>query len=101
MHASLDLLLDTGIEAIERHVLNTCEAIARGMRARGWTVVAREGEQRSALVSATHPELTLESVRGSLLEQRVVVTVRDGFLRVSPHLYTTTEDVERLLDCLA
>ena len=36
-----------------------------------------------------------------LAEEKVFVSVRGGSVRVSPHLYNTEEDVERLFSVLA
>jgi len=40
-------------------------------------------------------------VAARLAEQKVYVSVRGDSLRVSPHLYNTAADVDRLLEVLA
>lgn len=32
-----------------------------------------------------------------LIENRVVVSLREGAIRVAPHFYNSTEDIDRLL----
>jgi selenocysteine lyase/cysteine desulfurase len=48
------------------------------------------------------PEEAMTRVPGCLGEQNVFVGVRGATgLRISPHLYTTKEDVHRLLDAVS
>ena len=96
--AALDVLLRIGPPTIEARIAALTEMIASGLQARGWQVVSPRGAgQTSALVSAVHPDFDMELVRHTLLEHHVACAVRDGFLRLAPHVYTTPADVEHLL----
>jgi selenocysteine lyase/cysteine desulfurase len=101
LDASLELLLRIGPAEIEARIGSLTSLIADGLQARGWQVVSPRGAgQTSALVSAVHPSLDLETVRRGLLAAHVVCAVREGLLRISPHVYNTPQDVERLLATL-
>ena len=52
----------------------------------------------SGIVTVEAPDA--EAVRQRLVDAGVVVSVRNGLLRVSPHWYTTQADVDRLVDAL-
>jgi selenocysteine lyase/cysteine desulfurase len=101
LDAALGLLLECGMAAVEARIAALTEMIADGLSARGWRVISPRGAgQTSALVSAVHPSLDLEGVRHTLFEHHAVCTVREGFLRISPHVYNTPADVDRLLASL-
>lgn len=45
-------------------------------------------------------ELNINTLRENLKENKVVVSFRGSSIRVSPHLYNTEEDIEKLFSCL-
>ena len=45
-------------------------------------------------------EININKVRENLKENKVVVSFRGSSIRVSPHLYNTEDDIEKLLSCL-
>lgn len=49
---------------------------------------------------ARSPELTVELYR-KLLKEKIFVSLREGRIRVSPHLFNSTQDIDRLLSVLA
>jgi len=102
LDAALDVLFEIGPAQVETRIAVLTEQIATGLHARGWRVISPRGPgQTSALVSATHPQLDVESVRQKLFEHHVACAVRQGALRISPHVYNTSDDVEQLLRSLA
>ncbi len=64
---------------------------------RGWTVnTPHRAEERTGWVGIDVPEAA--RVQQRLLERRIIVDHRPGCgLRVSAHLYTTDEEIERFL----
>jgi selenocysteine lyase/cysteine desulfurase len=92
MRESLRLLNGFGSDERERLALAAAGAIADGLAARGYEV---SGD--SAIVSARHPEVDAEEIAVKLRAARVACTEVGGRLRVSPHFYTTDEDVTALL----
>jgi selenocysteine lyase/cysteine desulfurase len=40
-------------------------------------------------------------VRQRLWDQDVILSVRHGWLRIAPHVYTSEQDLERLISALA
>lgn len=99
--ASLELLLEHGIEAVERRVLTLAARAARGLVERGFQPVAerRPGEE-SGIVAVTPPRRSAGELAEQLLSRGVVVAERLGRLRVSPHCYNTEEEIDRLLAAL-
>lgn len=61
-----------------------------------------EGGQdpRSGIVSVQWPGSDPNEVRSRLADAGVAISVREERLRLSPHAYTTQDDVDRLIDAL-
>lgn len=98
--ASLELLLEVGVEAIERHLKALTERIAEGLRERGFEVLGRREGEWSPIVAATHAERSPAEVVAKLKERGVIAAHRSGRLRISPHFYNTIDEVDALLDAL-
>ena len=99
--ASIDLFINTGVQAINDWVLEISAAVTEALEASGYRVVSstRDGE-RSGIVSARVPDGDAARVCAALAEQQVACAVRDGRLRVSCHLFNDQTDVERLVRAL-
>jgi len=100
--ASLDLLLEFGPDRIERRLLELRDRIASGLIRLGFTLVSSQREsERSAIVTATMPEVSMEDLVDRLAAEKIAVAVRLGRLRVAPHIYNTESEIDRLLEVLA
>jgi cysteine desulfurase / selenocysteine lyase len=103
MGASLDLLLAVGVGEIETQILALTDRLCEGIAGSSWRVFGRTTPvERSGIVSLESPpgRDPAEVVR-SLRAAGVVVNCRAGRLRVSPHAYNTTEEIDRLVGLLA
>jgi selenocysteine lyase/cysteine desulfurase len=103
MAASLEFLLAAGIETVWEHnkgLINLL--IERLPRDRCRLASPAEWEARGPFVcvAARSPEKTA-ALYERLREGKVMVSLREGALRIAPHLYNTERDIERLLALLA
>ncbi len=99
--ASLELLLETGTESVERTVLNLTERLADGLLERGFTIVSsRRPGETSGILAATHSTHAPRDLVAQLRERNIAVAHRAGRLRLSPHFYNTRDDVDALLAAL-
>jgi cysteine desulfurase/selenocysteine lyase len=95
---SLALILSVGVQEIQRHVLGLLDILIEELRSLPVKVQSPLGPgERSGILAFRCEDPT--SVKEHLLEQRIVVAEREGAVRVSPHLYNTVDDIEKL--CLA
>jgi selenocysteine lyase/cysteine desulfurase len=99
--ASLELLLEIGIDAIAGRVLELtdhfCEQAARA----GLEVFSsRRPEDRSGIVSLIVPGAEPRPLVRRCRDAGIVINQRAGRVRVSPHFYNTTEELDRLLALL-
>jgi len=98
--ASLGLLLEIGIEAIEKRVLEVTDYLCERALAAGVEVFSsRLPGDRSSIVSLAVPGDVKELVR-RCRAAGIVVNQRAGRLRVSPHCYNTHEEIDRLAEVL-
>jgi len=99
--ASMELLLDIGIERIESRVLQLAQRVRAGVEAKGYQVYGPPGrESASGIVTFVHPEHHPLRIVNDLLEHGVMMAAREGRLRVSAHFYNTEEEIDRFLELL-
>jgi selenocysteine lyase/cysteine desulfurase len=100
--ASLDLLASVGVSAqaspLADHVLAitdyACQRLA-GLKA---TLLApREGEHRSGIVTFQLPGRESQEIRRRLEAAGIIVRCRAGGVRISPHAYNTTDEIDRMI----
>jgi selenocysteine lyase/cysteine desulfurase len=98
--AAVQLLLDIGIDAIERWTLYLTDRLIDDLQGRGYPIVSnRNPARRSAIVSFRVPE-GVDRAFERLTDANVVVARREDLIRVSPHGYNTEEEILRVGDVL-
>lgn len=100
--ASVEYLLRQGIEQIEMHNSSLVARFIDGLDSKKYKLISpRKEVSRSTLVVATHkqPERNSE-LYDALRSEGMDVALREGNLRVSPHVYNRAEDIDRTLSVL-
>jgi selenocysteine lyase/cysteine desulfurase len=101
LQAALDLMIKVGRERIGERILRLNQRLADGLGARGYRLASpRAASEQSGIVSFRHDGFESAMVRERLHAAGVIVSLREGLVRVSPHFYNVEEDVERLLEAL-
>jgi len=98
--AGLALLAKVGVATVrERHMLLS-QRLVDGAIAQGWTVrCPRDAAERTAIVTLEHPEP--QRVVDALRAKGVICDSRPGLVRLSPHYFNTTAEMDRALELLA
>jgi selenocysteine lyase/cysteine desulfurase len=95
--AGLDLIAAVGRDNIQARIETLSRLLTRILLAHGWDVFSPgSGHPIAGIVAARHPNVSPADTRRRLLERRVVVSVRQGYVRFSPHFYTTRGELEAL-----
>ena len=100
--ASVDLLLELGRQPVEGRVLALARRVADGLASRGFALAEahRSPGETSGIVAGAHPDRPAHELTKGLAERGLAVAHRAGRLRVSPHVYNTEAEIDRLLDAL-
>jgi len=98
--AGLELLAEVGVAAVrERHMLLS-QRLVDGAIAQGWTVrCPHVATERTAIVTLEHPEP--QRVVDALRAEGVICDSRPGLVRLSPHYFNTSDEMDRALELLA
>ncbi len=95
--AGLELLLSVGLETVARRLEKVTDLIKEAVDAHGWTLMTPRDRHGAMLAIKSKDAATLVS----RLEARdIILTARDGNIRVAPHFYNNAEDVEKLVRAL-
>ncbi len=95
--ASLELLLSWGVEEIWTQLQEVTERLKLLLEECGANVIsAKDDRRRSGIVACEFPARSTDRLRERALQQRVVLNLRRGYVRLSPHVYTNDDDLERL-----
>ena len=108
----MGLLLDVGLDAVSKQILELRRAILERLRPHGYQTYLEStdyddeaGDHQSGIVVLTHPDKSMESLYERLVSENVVASLRKNragkaFLRLSPHFYNTLDEVERVAGLL-
>jgi selenocysteine lyase/cysteine desulfurase len=100
--ASLELLLDIGIPAIAERVFYLTDYLAEQAKRAGLEIFSsRQPEDRSGIVSLSAPGADVRQLVRRCRAEGIVINQRAGRIRVSPHCYNSTNEIDRLVTLLS
>ncbi|MCP3956863.1 MAG: aminotransferase class V-fold PLP-dependent enzyme [bacterium] len=99
--ASLRYLERVGVATVEHHVASLLEGLVAGLPVGFRDAGASGTERRSNIlcISGPNPERT-ERAADALAAARVFTSRREGTIRISPHLFNTADEIDRVLEIL-
>lgn len=105
--ASIELLLEVGLDQVWSRIDALTGRLCDGLADKGYRVYSPRGEtERSGIVAFNppYPDTRLTppppQIVTDLAGKGIVIVVREGRLRASPHFYNTTEQMDALIDAL-
>jgi cysteine desulfurase/selenocysteine lyase len=107
MKATIDLLLEIGIEKVAERILSIRSRLIFGLVELGFTPLGAttNAAHFSGIITVSHSTRDIPSLFKRLSENRVVCSPRQDrqgnhYLRFSPHFYNTEDEVDRVLELL-
>lgn len=99
---SLRVLTAAGFDAIEAHVVTLTERLIDGATRAGIEVASSTAPgTRSGIVLLKPRGRSVEQLQARADEAKLQVTVRDTGVRVSPHGYNTSGEIDRVIETFA
>jgi kynureninase len=102
VHSALggqDIIDEIGVPAIQARNRELTDRLLERLAERGFAVrAAARAEDRSAIVMVRHPSPA--TAVQQLASHGIIVDSRPGYVRVSPHFYNTTDEIDHFVDLL-
>jgi selenocysteine lyase/cysteine desulfurase len=97
LNASLALLLDAGIGAVQQHLNALHQPIIDWARHAGARITSPQGEHGSGIL-CIRPAGDVPAAYAALQRAGVQCSLREGSIRLSPHLFNTLAEMARVAD---
>ncbi|MEZ5318937.1 MAG: aminotransferase class V-fold PLP-dependent enzyme [Vicinamibacterales bacterium] len=100
--ASVEYLLSQGLAAIEMWDQALVGRLVEGLVARGWTLRSPVSgpERTTAVIFAGESEAATTRAFEALRARGIYGAMRQGHIRLSPHLYNTEQDIDVALEAI-
>ena len=100
--ASLEMFLDYGIQSISNRLLEISDRLSNRLTDCGAEIAScRDSARRSGIVSFTMKAKSPQEFQNVCRANGVIVNCRSGRVRVSPHCYTSEDDIDRLIQAVS
>lgn len=93
--AMLEWVLDVGIAPLNQHVTALSSALAEGLTDRGYRTVPPPAHRLSILSFRTPEADATPALFKRLWDRGVVASLREGWIRLSVHVYNDSDDLAR------
>jgi selenocysteine lyase/cysteine desulfurase len=103
LESSVDLFLHLGVDNIFRHIIKLIDVFIEGLSSIPGFYVDSDlkEENRSNILIFSHKDKSKNpAIQSELEKENIFIAVREGYLRISPHLYNNEDDIKKLLTAL-
>jgi cysteine desulfurase / selenocysteine lyase len=99
--ASLEHFLDVGLGTIEQHNAMLLDRLVAGIDSAEWWLISRRAPSERSTMAVLEPRRgSAGEAMSRLSRARIDVAERRGRIRISPHLYNSIDDIDRVLAVL-
>jgi len=96
---NINILIKYGMNNVEKNILSLKHNMREKFRASGYEILTPSKAPQSGILTVRPPDNALK-IYQDLIKANVVVSLRSGALRFSPHFYNTEEEVEKIFEIL-
>jgi selenocysteine lyase/cysteine desulfurase len=98
LRAALEFILSIGVDQIAPAVQALADQVAFGAQAKGYSLLTpRIPETSAGIVSIRKEGVDCRVLYSNLKKKGFLTAPRDGWLRISPHFYLTSSDIDLFL----
>lgn len=97
MREAIGLLENIGIENVWSRILSLIGLLRNGLKRNNTFQIQSSMDEKSRSGILNFACQNPDSIAKRLFEHRIVISVRGGGLRISPHFYNTEEEIHKLL----
>ncbi len=100
LESSIDLFLKLGVENIFSYILNLIDVFMEGLKGSDYRIESdRSPEHRSNIILFSHADKSKnEFIHHELEKKNIFISYREGYLRLSPHIFNNEQDIKKLTD---
>lgn len=98
LESSVDLFLKLGVENIFKHILYLQDIFIEELKDTDYTIESSlEPVNRSNILIFSHADKTQNpAIEKELAKKNIFIALREGYLRISPHLFNNQDDIYTL-----
>ena len=101
LEQSLSLLMEIGPAVVATRLHQLTEHLGQRMLHHGYQILTPMlPEARSGILTVSHAQRSAHELWERLRAARIVAAVREGGVRLSPHLYNTCDEMDAVIDAL-
>jgi len=98
LNASLDYILDLGVETIQAHAQTLTARLKQGLRSQGFTLMTPE-DARTPIVTALYED-AYKRLAPAMKERGIVTTLSRNRFRPTVSVFNTTDDIDAFLEAV-
>ncbi|HKG79454.1 MAG TPA: aminotransferase class V-fold PLP-dependent enzyme [Pyrinomonadaceae bacterium] len=100
--ASLELLSQLGVQSVANYLKELTDYLCQGLQARNYDVVSSRapGEKSQIVCIGPSKDLSAMDLYIHLRERNIITAPRNDCLRIAPHLYNTSAEVDEFIKAL-
>lgn len=98
--AAVELLLEVGMDAVRRRILQLNDLLTAGLSERGLEIMTPMSPNVRSGILTFRPRGEALHLFKAMLKERVLLSERGGLIRISPHFYNDEGDAARFFEVL-
>jgi cysteine desulfurase/selenocysteine lyase len=99
LSANIDILLEYGMQRVQRRIADLKARLRNFLENSEYDIMTPSQGLQSGIISMRSSS-DMERLYAYLKRSRIVVSLRNGYLRFSPHFYNTGAEVDEVIDTL-
>lgn len=99
-NTSLKMLKDFGFNRIEERIISNTKYLRKQLNEIGINCLIDEVEEKYLSGITSFKTDDIEELYKHLEDEKIVCSLREGYIRLSPHFYNTSEDIDRVISAI-